>query len=207
MSYPLLNGTIFYNGEHLSFWVSIVQLPILLCFLPFLAFRIIYVKAELLRTDYVINKWSYLYTDVFTNRRWQRAYVMVYLVRRIILSLTFVFITIGFFQVVLVMVVNIIVIGYNLLLSPLKTQALNRLEIFNESMILVILSCLIAVSNPAYSKDAIYDFGYAIVVFVLLFMSFDIIFHFYHIFKGSWLNYTKKFNRHTVKKAEDIIYQ
>ncbi|CDW79029.1 UNKNOWN [Stylonychia lemnae] len=138
----------------------------------FIAFNMTFQLIE--RKDYnnpeVISKFGSLYEDFQSNHKIQRCYYLIFLMRRTVLCLLFLFVENGYLQMAMNIFLSMITICYLIDIKPYLERKQNYLEIFNEIGILLITYFQLYFIDGMQNKDidTDYNIGYLIISLTLI---------------------------------------
>lgn len=111
-------------------------------------------------------------------------YQGIYVVRRLILALIVVFMRESkVFQIFSMIVLNLAIISYIIKVQPFESPGLNRLEVFNEFIVLSCLYHLLMFSDGLNGSDhLLYNIGWSMDILLILQFCLNMIFFAYNFF-------------------------
>ena len=92
-------------------------------------------KGQLLDPEFK-RKYGFLYGNVRTDTMWQRAWRVIFILRRFtILFVAFVFYENPIWQILTIVFMNYFLIYYSGYVQPFKTARENKLDLYNEGLV------------------------------------------------------------------------
>ena len=134
------DGTALQAGEVVGYYVSGLGILIAFVGLPVSVVWLIWTKPprEQLESEETKSVWGVLYDDLRTDRRWELAYYLIFIVRRALFLLLGLYILqdeLAIFQVMGAMFLNLLASIYVGWYRPWRVRAYNRVELFNEALV------------------------------------------------------------------------
>ena len=134
-------------------------------FLPLVFIYYMMVPQEKLLTDEFRNKFGWLYANIKTENRLQRAYRIVFVGRRwLLLYFGFGLTATPVLQIVMVTFLNIFCLIYVGMAQPMLTKQKNNLELFNEWMICMITYPCFCFSDALPDQENQFSVGWVLAL-------------------------------------------
>ena len=179
--------TSFYAAVHTVFITKeqiVISLMIMLCLVSFLIIQGVFLKRnrQNLHKKEISNRFNSLYKDIDVEKPGylHLLHTTLHCVRRIITSLVAVLLTDNFFlQMVTVLVLNQLYIVWLYQANPMNQVTLNRLNLFNEYVMLLLCDMMLGFSDAVKSTLDVYNLGtiFNLTLVVLIAVNFGLLLH------------------------------
>lgn len=185
------------NGEYAGLAVSLIGLFLILVAIP-LAFLFVLTRDREMLLDLKFEeRWGALYEGLKMTSRWEYAFFLIFVTRRIIFVGMAVYIPFesNYFQVIGLVFINLFVVIYQGLNKPMVVPLHNRIEYFNESLIGVCSYLMMCFTDWVPDQDMQVFVGWALIDIIFFFTAVGLLFVFYFGMKANVLLYRKYKNR------------
>jgi len=142
------------------------------------------------------RKYGFLYGNVKSDTMWQRAWRLIFILRRfIIIFVSVVFKEIPVWQLFIIISMNYFLIFYSAFKKPFKTFRENKMDLYNEGLVQAITIHFFMFSDAMPDPVAQYTVGWSIAIFlswILYINTWPIIYT--DIIRRTFLVFVKKYN-------------
>ena len=183
------------SGETIGNIVSSTFLVVCLVLIPMLLIHILRMPLSVYQKEAFKNRWEVIHEDIRTDSKFASSYFIIFVARRVI------FITISFFLVESPGMQRLVIFYMNLTVllytgsKPLVGRLLNRYEIANEIVVCLISWHLCFFSDWIDDEEAKVNYGWSLVVIIVVHMIFQLGTVMYFSFKLIKNILTKYFKR------------
>ena len=189
-------------GEVIAYYNAWMVGFLIYIFYPCAMIYCIAVKKETLTIPEFKYRWGSLWSNVKTETRWQRAFRLIFILRRFsVLYISISLVGRPIFQIQLILLGNLFMSIYSGLVHPFKTRFQSKIDLANESLVSIMTYHLVIFTDFAANVDVQYASGWSFVFFLVLYLVLNAFFVLRDMSKNFRLLAIKKWRVYKAKKG------